>query len=84
MNKLHMKFLSKLHDMGDVDMRYVNRAEIAEATDLTNDQDTFREIARYLEHEELIEVDWQAGGRPSSIRLTPAGLSEVQAAGQPD
>jgi hypothetical protein len=81
---LHMKFLSKLHDMGDVDMRYVNGAEIAEATDLTNDQDTFREIARYLEHEELIEVDWQAGGRPSSIRLTPAGLSEVQAAGQPD
>ncbi len=77
-------FLNKLYEMSNGELsKSVIGGDLASALGLIDDPDTFRGIAQQLEHEELINVNW-LGSDPAFIYLTPHGLSEIQAAGQPD
>ncbi len=78
--QLRLVFLNKIYEMsnGNADV-LVNGAEVAHQIGLKDgEEDQLRAIVNYLEGERLIKANWVVGGLPASVRLTHAGLREIE------
>lgn len=80
--KLRVLYLKKVYELTNGHTNeLINGAEVGHQIGLENgDDDLLKGIARYLEGEGLLGVNWVLGGMPASVSLLHTGLKEIEQA----